>query len=202
MAGEQPTSAYSEVRRADRAVQDDAWIIAMLRSAPFAALATVSDGQPFINSNLFAFDEAANAIYMHTAALGRTRSNVEEDARCCLSVSQMGRLLPHETALGMSVEYASVVVFGRATVIDDAAERERALQCILDKYFSHLRPGVTTAGSPHRNSTSRPCTGSTSSSGAASENTRNRTSRSLLLRLGDRRTTRLTAVPSFSQPQT
>ena len=113
----------------------------MLRDAPFAALATVSDGQPFINSNLFVYDEAAHAIYMHTAALGRTRSNVQAGARCCFSVSQMGRLLPHETALGMSVEYASVVVFGRATVIDDAAERERALQSLLDKYFSHLRPG-------------------------------------------------------------
>ena len=142
MTGEQGSRAYSEIRRADRAVQDDAWIVAVLRSTPFAALATTSDGQPFINNNLFAFDEAANAIYMHTAALGRTRSNVEADARCCLSVSQMGRLLPHETALGMSVEYASVVLFGRAAVIEDAAERERALQCLLDKYFPHLRPGV------------------------------------------------------------
>ena len=142
MADEQAARPYSEVRRSDRAVEDDAWIIAMLRNTPFAALATVSDGQPFINNNLFAFDEAAHAIYMHTAALGRTRSNVEEDGRVCLSVSQMGRLLPHETALGMSVEYASVVVFGRAAVIEDAAERERALQCLLDKYFPHLRPGV------------------------------------------------------------
>ncbi len=142
MSGEATGRVYSEVRRADRAVDDDAWIAEMLRTAPFAALATVADGQPFINNNLFAFDEAARAIYMHTAALGRTRSNVEGDERCCFSVSRMGRLLPHETALGMSVEYASVVVFGRARVVDDAAERERALQLLLDKYFAHLRPGV------------------------------------------------------------
>jgi nitroimidazol reductase NimA-like FMN-containing flavoprotein (pyridoxamine 5'-phosphate oxidase superfamily) len=137
---------YSEVRRTDRAVDDDAWIAEMLRTAPFAAVATVSDGQPFINNNIFAFDEAERAIYMHTASLGRTRSNVAADERCCLSVSRMGRLLPHETAFGMSVEYASVVVFGRARVIEDPAERERGLQRLLDKYFGHLRPGVDYSG--------------------------------------------------------
>ena len=142
MTGGPTDRKYSEVRRADRAVDDDTWIVAMLRTAPFAALATVEGGQPFINSNLFAFDEAARVIYVHTAALGRTRTNVEVDERCCFSVSEMGRLLPHETARGMSVEYASVVVFGRARVIEDAAERERALQRVLDKYFPHLRPGT------------------------------------------------------------
>lgn len=142
VTGELAGRVYSEVRRADRAVDDDAWIAEMLRTAPFAALATVADGQPFINNNLFAFDEAARAIYMHTAALGRTRSNVEAEERCCFSVGRMGRLLPHDTALGMSVEYASVVVFGRARVVEDEAERERALQRLLDKYFAHLRPGA------------------------------------------------------------
>ena len=142
VTGEPAGRMYSEVRRSDRAVDDDAWIAGMLRTAPFDALATISDGQPFINNNLFAFDEPARAIYVHTAALGRTRSNVEAGERCCFSISEMGRLLPHETARGMSVEYASVVVFGRARVIDNTAERERALQLLLDKYFAHLRPGV------------------------------------------------------------
>ena len=142
MTDDPASKRYSEVRRADRAVADDAWIAEILHTAPLAALATVAEGQPFINNNLFAFDEGAHAIYMHTAAIGRTRSNVEADGRCCFSVSRMGRLLPHETALGMSVEYASVVVFGRARIVEDAAERERALQRLLDKYFAHLRPGV------------------------------------------------------------
>ncbi len=78
---------------------------------------------------------------MHTFRQGRTRSNVEADDRACFSVSEMGRLLPAAEALEFSVEYASVVVFGRARVIDDAAEATRALQLLLDKYFGHLQPG-------------------------------------------------------------
>jgi nitroimidazol reductase NimA-like FMN-containing flavoprotein (pyridoxamine 5'-phosphate oxidase superfamily) len=131
----------AEVRRRDRAVEDEAWIAALLRRAPLACLATVADGQPFINSNLFAYDEARHVIYMHTARYGRTRANLERDERVCLSVSEMGRLLPADVALEFSVEYAGVAVFGRGAVVEDGAEAAHGLQLLLDKYFAHLRPG-------------------------------------------------------------
>lgn len=113
----------------------------MLRRAAVGVLATVNDGQPYINTNLFVFDQAADAIYMHTARAGRTRTNIESDARVCFSVSEMGRLLPADTALDVSVEYAGVVVFGRASVIADEGEAKRALEMLLKKYFSHLEYG-------------------------------------------------------------
>jgi hypothetical protein len=53
----------------------------------------------------------------------------------------MGRLLPGQSAFGMSVEYASVVVFGRASILSDAAEAARALQLLVSKYFPHMQPG-------------------------------------------------------------
>jgi nitroimidazol reductase NimA-like FMN-containing flavoprotein (pyridoxamine 5'-phosphate oxidase superfamily) len=133
--------AASTVRRSDRAVTDETWIRAFLHQAAFGALATVHDGQPFINTNLFAFDEAAHALYMHTARIGRTRANVEADGRVCFSIAEMGRLLPADTALEFSVEYAGVTVFGHARVVTDEAEARHGLQLLLDKYFSHLRPG-------------------------------------------------------------
>ena len=141
MAKDYLQTAYADVRRKDRAVDDDVWIVAFLQHAPMAQLATVHDGQPFIHSNLFAYDEAAHAVYMHTAPVGRTRSNVESDERACLSVSEMGRLLPSHEALTMSVEYDGVAIFGRARVLSDDAEREHGLRLILGKYFPHLAYG-------------------------------------------------------------
>ena len=135
------TQPRAAVKRRDRAVEDQAWIADLLRRAPMASLATAHDGQPFINSNLFVYDEAAHCIYMHTARYGRTRANVEGEQRVCLSVSEMGRLLPADTALEFSVEYSGVAVFGRASLVADAAEATRGLQLLLDKYFPHLRPG-------------------------------------------------------------
>ncbi|MDR5693862.1 MAG: pyridoxamine 5'-phosphate oxidase family protein [Armatimonadota bacterium] len=129
------------VRRRDRAVKDEGWIRAMLKHAPFGVLATVYEDQPFINTNLFVFDETTHSIYLHTAHEGRTRTNIERNDRVCFSVSKMGRLLPAKTAMGFSVEYAGVVVFGRATIVTDEAEAQHALQLLLDKYFPHLKPG-------------------------------------------------------------
>lgn len=129
------------VRRKDRAVDDPAWIRAFLLRAPFGYLASVADGQPFINANLFLYDEAAHAIYLHTARQGRTRHNLEQASRVCLTVAAMGRLLPADTALEFSVEYGSVVIFGTGAVVSDADEARRALQALLDKYAPHLRPG-------------------------------------------------------------
>jgi uncharacterized protein len=141
MAQDHLQSPLTQVRRADRAVTDEAWIRALLERAPVGYLATVHDGQPFINSNLFVYDAARHAIYLHTARNGRTPANVAAHGRVCFSVSEMGRLLPAAEALQFSVEYAGATVFGTAAIVADPAEAAYGLQLLLDKYAPHLRPG-------------------------------------------------------------
>jgi nitroimidazol reductase NimA-like FMN-containing flavoprotein (pyridoxamine 5'-phosphate oxidase superfamily) len=141
MAKDYARLPLAEVRRQDRAVTDETWIRALLQRAPVGALATLHEGQPFINSNLFVYDETRHVIYMHTARLGRTQANVEADERVCFSVYEMGRLLPATTALEFSVEYAGVTVFGTAKIVSDPGEAAYGLQRLLDKYAPHLQPG-------------------------------------------------------------
>jgi nitroimidazol reductase NimA-like FMN-containing flavoprotein (pyridoxamine 5'-phosphate oxidase superfamily) len=135
------TTPFAQVKRKDRAVEDEAWIRAMLRRAAIGILATARAGQPYITSRHFVFDETTNVIYMHAAPTGRTRDDVEANAAVCFSVSEIGRQLPAPTAFGMGSEYASVVVFGRAAIVADEAEALRALQLLLKKYFAHLEYG-------------------------------------------------------------
>lgn len=135
----EPTS----IRRRDRAVTDETWIQAFLQTAPVGILATNHGVQPFINSNIFAFDVDAEVIYLHTARVGRTRSNAESDSAgvpACFHIMQMGRMLPAERALEFSVEYAGVMAFGTLSVIEDVEHAKRALQAIMDKYAPHLKP--------------------------------------------------------------
>lgn len=135
------TQPIDHVRRADRAIEDEAWIKAFLHRASVGYLATVHEGQPFINSNLFVYDEDKHVIYMHTARVGRTQANVEKHEKVCFSVTEMGRLLPADEALEFSVEYSGVVVFGMAVLLEDYAEMRHGLQILLDKYFTHLESG-------------------------------------------------------------
>ncbi|MBX5457246.1 MAG: pyridoxamine 5'-phosphate oxidase family protein [Thermogemmatispora sp.] len=140
---EQPSEQQElhHIRRRDRAVNDESWIRNFLQRAPVGVLATVEGEQPFLNSNLFVYDEAAHAIYIHTAARGRTRRNVESSERVCFTVYEMGRLLPAKTALDFSVEYASVVVFGQGAIIQDRERARAALHLLLKKYAPHLEAG-------------------------------------------------------------
>lgn len=131
----------TDIRRRDRAVHDDTWLKKMMDTAGTGVLATVADGQPFLNANLFVYDESRHAIYLHTARQGHTRTTIENDERVAFTVMELGRLLPADTALEFSTEYASVVLLGRGSVVTDPKEARDALQLLLDKYFSDLTPG-------------------------------------------------------------
>ncbi len=136
--------APNKVRRNDREVTDEGWIRAFLLAAPYGALATVHEGRPFINSNLFVYVPDEHAIYFHTARVGRTQANIDaeaEGAAVCFSAFNMGRLLPAKQALSFSVEYQGVVVFGTGKTITDKDEAARALYLLLDKYAPHLKAG-------------------------------------------------------------
>lgn len=140
MARDYLTLPSNEVRRKDRQREEDSWIREFLGKAAIGTLATVHNGQPFINSNLFVYEPEKHVIYMHTAATGRTRANVSQAQKICFSVSEMGRLLPAEEAMHFSVEYCGVVVFGTARIIEDDLEGKYAMDLLLKKYFSHLQP--------------------------------------------------------------
>lgn len=132
---------WTRLRRADRAMSDPAEIEALLQRAPFGFTATAVEGQPFLHVGLFWYAPSTRRIYFHTAKHGRTRDNVLENPRVCFGVAELGRLLPAQTALEFSNEYAGVIVFGRARIVDDKQEMRRGMQGLLDKYFPDLHPG-------------------------------------------------------------
>ena len=134
------------VRRRDRG-RDDAWIRAFLQEAPYGFLATTdAGGQPYLNANLFVYEAAGHCVYLHTHRTGRTRDNVAAEERVAFSAAAMGRLLPAAEALGFSVEYAGVVLFGTGHVVADEAEARHGLRLLLEKYAPHLRYGADYRG--------------------------------------------------------
>jgi len=131
---------FTCMRRDDRA-QDDSWIENFLADAHFGVLATIHEGQPFQNINIFVYDKETHALYMHTAKRGRTRSNIDSEERVSFSAAKMGRLLPADVARELSVEFQSVIVFGRGSIVDDKKLARDKMQKLIDKYFSHLEAG-------------------------------------------------------------
>ena len=125
--------ARSELRRRDRG-KEEPWVRDFIRQTPLGFIATVADdGQPFLNSNLFVYDEGRHCIYLHTHRTGLTRDNFNGREKVTFSVAAMGRLLPAPEALEFSVEYAGAVAFGTGGVVEDVMEAKAALQSLLSK---------------------------------------------------------------------
>lgn len=134
------TPQSTPIRRRDRAVEDETWIREFLRRAAYCTWATAKRGRPLLHVNNFAYDDSAGTIYLHTGLEGRTPRDVQDNDRVCLCIHEMGRLLPAKTAGEFSVEYASVMISGRVSIVTDELQAAHALQMLLDKYFPHLRP--------------------------------------------------------------
>lgn len=135
--GQNPTA----FQRRPHLTKDDAWIRDYLKTAKVGRVATSVDGQPFINTSTFWYDEAEHQIVFHSNLAGRIRSNIEHNPKVTLEASELGRLLPSNVALEFSLQYRSVNVFGTARVITDPDESKRLLYGLISKYFPTLKPG-------------------------------------------------------------
>lgn len=122
-------------------VREDAWIREFLRHGEIAHIATVRDGQPWVTPTTYYFDEAGHRIIFHSNFMGRLRSNIEQHPRVCAEVSEIGKLLPSNAALEFSLQYRSVIAFGRAQLITDQEEQARVLHQLIAKYFGNMERG-------------------------------------------------------------
>ena len=131
---------YTRVRYKKRVVTDEAWMKDLLRRGAVGVLATAAGDQPFLNTHNYVYDEAAHCIYFHRSPVGRTSANLAHNPRVCYTVFEMGRLYAQAETHDFSVEYRSVVIFGRAQQVGPE-EAVRALQMLVDKYAPHLKSG-------------------------------------------------------------
>ena len=133
-----PPAAFQRLPEYERQAE---WIRAFLRAAKVGHIASAQAGQPFLNPTTFWFDEANHQIIFHSNMTGRIRSNVENNPRVCLEVSELGRMLPSNVALEFSLQFRSVIVFGTARLITDADEARRVMYGLIHKYFPAMTAG-------------------------------------------------------------
>ena len=121
--------------------RDDEWIRAILRDSRIGHIASARDSQPFLTPSTFWFDEEHHQIIFHSNIAGRIRSNIENNPKVCIEVSELGKLLPSNVALEFSLQFRSVVVFGTARLVSDPQEARRFLYGLIKKYFPLMTPG-------------------------------------------------------------
>lgn len=128
-------------QRRPHLTKDDAWIRENINTFKTGHFATSVDGQPYINTSTFWYDEAEHQIVFHSNLAGRIRSNIEYNPKVSFEASVLGQLLPSNVALEFSLQYRSIVAFGTARLVTEPDEMRRLLYGLISKYFPELKVG-------------------------------------------------------------
>ena len=129
------------MRRTEYACDED-WIRAFLSRVPVGYIATQSDSQPFITAMNFWYNAEPHEIIVHSSNKGRLHINMTQHDLVCFQATLHGKLLPSNIAMEFSIQYESVVAFGKMRMLDDESEKQNALYGLIRKYFPEMTPGV------------------------------------------------------------
>ena len=127
-------SATPQVRRADKLMPAERARETLERGF-CGRLATVGeDGYPYCVPLLYVCLDGE--VYVHNSrARGHLRSSVDREPRVCFEVDQPGEVFAYgRFECDSTVEYRSVIVFGRIRVIDDAQAKHRFCEALMAKY--------------------------------------------------------------------
>ena len=95
----------------------------------------VIEGQPFVIPTGYA--RAGDGLYIHGSQASRMLRTLRDGVDVCVTVTLVDGLVMARSAFHHSINYRSVVVFGRALLVDDAEEKMEALRLFTE----HVVPG-------------------------------------------------------------
>ena len=124
-------------RRQERGFYDHATVHAVLDAAVLCHVSYVVDGQPFCTPTLFWRE--GSRLYWHGSNSSRMLRNLCDGEPACLTVTHLDSLVLARCGFNHSADYRSVMAFGHARLLEDAAEKRRALVMMVDRFF----PGRT-----------------------------------------------------------
>jgi hypothetical protein len=136
MSQERTSAERTTVRRLpDRGRYDEQSIFAIVDATSLCHLAiTDPEGRPVVLPTLHA--RVGNRLYVHGSPASRLLRSARGSEVCC-TISVIDGLVLARSAFHHSVNYRSVVVFGRAVEVLDDGEKRTALEAIVE----HMIPG-------------------------------------------------------------
>ena len=126
-----PTERTKLHRRSQRAVYDKAQVHAILDEGFVCHIGFVMDGQPFVIPT--AYGRSGEELYIHGSPASRVmRRGAEQDLDLCFTVTLVDGLVLARSAFHSSINYRSVIVYGRARHVTDVEEKRVALRCFTN----------------------------------------------------------------------
>lgn len=131
----QPTERTTLKRLPKRGEFDRQAVYNILDEAFICHVGFVVDHQPYVIPTGYA--RIADKLYIHGSAASRMLRSLAEGLEVCVTVTLLDGLVLARSAFHHSVNYRSVVVLGKALVVEDEAEKYRALEAFTNHIVPH-----------------------------------------------------------------
>jgi uncharacterized protein len=125
-----PTERTQVKRLPDRGKYDAATVHQILDEGFVCHVGFVVDGQPFVIPTNYARVE--NMVYLHGSAASRMLKTLSGGVPVCVTVTLVDGLVLARSAFHHSVNYRSVVMLGKATLVESAGEKMGALKAFTE----------------------------------------------------------------------
>lgn len=129
-----PTDRTTLKRLPKRGEYDRAAVYKILDEAFICHVGFVADGKPVVIPT--SYGRIRDDLYLHGSAASRMLRSLREGIDVCVTVTLVDGLVLARSAFHHSINYRSVVVFGRASVVDDHDEKLNALHA----FTNHIVP--------------------------------------------------------------
>ncbi|OZE10034.1 flavin-nucleotide-binding protein [Rhodococcus sp. 05-2255-3B1] len=141
-----PTARTVVMRGSNRASLERATLLDVLRSARICHVGVIVAGLPRVVPTVFGVDpngpDREGTLYLHGSVASRSMIDAPEQD-ICVTTTVVDGLVLARSAFHHSMNYRSAVVVGRPRRVEDADERIRALDAIVDQVVpgrsAHLR---------------------------------------------------------------
>jgi nitroimidazol reductase NimA-like FMN-containing flavoprotein (pyridoxamine 5'-phosphate oxidase superfamily) len=130
-----PTPRTRVIREPDRGVYDRETVYRILDEGFLCHVGFVADGQPFVIPT--SYGRKDSNLYIHGSAASRMLRRLKQSVSLCVTVTLLDGLVLARSVFNHSMNYRSVVVLGKATLVDDADEKLDALRVLAE----HIIPG-------------------------------------------------------------
>ena len=130
-----PTERTQVKRIAKRGVYDREEVFRILDEGLICHVGFAVDGQPYVIPT--GYGREGETLYIHGSAASRMLRHLSEGVQACVTVTLLDGLVLARSAFHHSMNYRSVVILGRAKLVENPEEKLRAMRVLAE----HLVPG-------------------------------------------------------------
>ena len=125
-----PTQRTRVIRESERGVYDRETVYRILDDGFLCHVGFAVDGQPFVIPT--SYGRKDSNLYIHGSAASRMLRQLKQSVPVCVTVTLLDGLVLARSVFNHSMNYRSVVILGKATLVDDPDEKLGALRILAE----------------------------------------------------------------------